>query len=50
MKDVTEKLRPEQFNLKTIPARLEEVGDLWKDFWKNRQRLETLLEQRKIEV
>jgi bifunctional non-homologous end joining protein LigD len=50
MKDVTEKLRPEQFNLKTIPARLEEVGNLWKDFWKNRQRLETLLEQRKIEV
>ena len=49
-KDVTEKLRPEQFNLKTLPARLEEVGDLWKDFWKNRQRLETLLEHSKMEV
>jgi bifunctional non-homologous end joining protein LigD len=33
-------LRPEKFNLKTIPRRLEEKGDLWADFWKSRQRIE----------
>lgn len=38
-------LRPETLNLKTVFARLEEKDDLWKDFWKRRQRIEKALEQ-----
>jgi len=37
-------LRPENLNIKTIFARLKEKGDLWKDFWKKRQRLEAAIE------
>jgi bifunctional non-homologous end joining protein LigD len=37
-------LKPEKWNLETIRARVEKVGDLWSDFWKSRQQLETLLE------
>jgi bifunctional non-homologous end joining protein LigD len=36
-------LKPEKWNLKTIRARVEKVGDLWSNFWKSRQQLETLL-------
>ncbi|MGH9715535.1 MAG: DNA ligase D [Candidatus Acidiferrales bacterium] len=35
-------LRTERWNLKTIRARVEEVGDLWTDFWNNRQQLESV--------
>jgi bifunctional non-homologous end joining protein LigD len=38
-------LRPEQFTIKTMPARLERTGDLWGDFWDSRQRLEPALEK-----
>jgi bifunctional non-homologous end joining protein LigD len=37
-------LRPETLNMKTMPARLKEKGDLWADFWKKRQRLEDAIE------
>ncbi|HYL65355.1 MAG TPA: DNA ligase D [Candidatus Methylomirabilis sp.] len=37
-------LHPETLNMKTLPARLKEKGDLWADFWKKRQRLETAIE------
>jgi bifunctional non-homologous end joining protein LigD len=37
-------LRPANLNIKTIFARLKEKGDLWDDFWKRRQRLETAIE------
>ena len=37
-------LRPENLNIKTIFARLEDKGDLWKDFWKTRQRIEGAIE------
>lgn len=37
-------LRPESLNLKTLPARFKEKGDLWADFWKKRQRLEEAIE------
>jgi bifunctional non-homologous end joining protein LigD len=37
-------LRPEALNIKTIPARIKEKGDLWADFWKRRQRLEPAIE------
>ena len=38
------KLRPETLNIKTVFARLKDKGDLWADFWKNRQRLEQAIE------
>ena len=37
-------LRPANLNIKTIVARIKEKGDLWDDFWKRRQRLETAIE------
>ena len=37
-------LRPETLNMKTMPVRLKEKGDLWADFWKKRQRLEGAIE------
>jgi DNA primase len=37
-------LKPERLNLKSMPARLDKYGDLWADFWKKRQRLETAIE------
>jgi bifunctional non-homologous end joining protein LigD len=37
-------LHPENLNIKTISARLKEKGDLWKDFWKSRQRIEGAIE------
>jgi len=37
-------LRPANLNIKTIFARLKEKGDLWRDFWKKRQRLEEAIE------
>ncbi len=37
-------LRPEMSNIKTVSTRLKEKGDLWADFWKQRQRLERAIE------
>jgi bifunctional non-homologous end joining protein LigD len=39
-KELTSKLRPEDLNIKTIFERLRHSGDLWKNFWNDRQRLE----------
>jgi bifunctional non-homologous end joining protein LigD len=36
-------LKPEKWNLKTAEDRITKVGDLWSDFWKHRQKLESLL-------
>ncbi|MGB7437940.1 MAG: DNA ligase D [Candidatus Acidiferrum sp.] len=33
-------LKPEKLNIKTMPARLKEKGDLWAGFWKKAQRLD----------
>jgi bifunctional non-homologous end joining protein LigD len=38
-------LRPEKLNLKTTPARVEKLGDLWADFLERRQRLEEAVEK-----
>jgi bifunctional non-homologous end joining protein LigD len=38
-------LRPEKFNLRTLARRLQETGDLWANFWKNRQRIEKAFEK-----
>ena len=35
-------LAADRWNLETIRARVEKVGDLWADFWNSRQRLESL--------
>ncbi len=37
-------LRPENLNIRTIFARMREKGDLWKEFWKSRQRIEGAIE------
>jgi bifunctional non-homologous end joining protein LigD len=37
-------LRPETLNIKSLFARLKEKGDLWRDFWNQRQRLEDAIE------
>jgi bifunctional non-homologous end joining protein LigD len=37
-------LRPENLNMATVFPRLKEKGDLWADFWKDRQRLEQAIE------
>ncbi len=44
-RELRSNLRPETLNLKTVFARLEKQGDLWKDFWKSRQRIEKAIEQ-----
>jgi bifunctional non-homologous end joining protein LigD len=38
-------LAPEAFTLETVPAMLQQKGDLWAGFWESRQRLEPLLER-----
>lgn len=35
----TGKLKVQQFNIKNIDKRLDQVGDLWQDFYKNKKRL-----------
>jgi bifunctional non-homologous end joining protein LigD len=35
----------EKFNMKTMPARVQEKGDLWRDFWGKRLRLEDVMER-----
>ena len=35
------KLRPDSWTLKSISKRIEKVGDLWANFWKDRQDMET---------
>jgi DNA primase len=44
MSDLRSDLEPEKWNVKTIRRRVEAVGDLWANFWKSRQKLESLLE------
>jgi DNA primase len=38
-------LKPSQFTIGTIPARLKKTGDLWADFFQNRQSIEPALER-----
>ena len=38
------KLVAEKFNIKTMPERVEEKGDLWADFWKRRLKIEDVME------
>jgi bifunctional non-homologous end joining protein LigD len=43
--ELNRSLRPEKLNLKTTPARVENLGDLWADFWQHRQKLEEAVER-----
>ena len=43
-RELRSSLRPETLNMKTVFARLKEKGDLWSDFWNQRQRLEGAIE------
>ena len=36
-------LDPSQLNIHSLPARLKKHGDLWRDFWKSRQTLDTAI-------
>lgn len=38
--ELNSKLLPEKWNLKSLVRRLEKTGDLWANFWKQRQELE----------
>jgi bifunctional non-homologous end joining protein LigD len=44
-KELTKQLRPEDLNIQTILDRLRRSGDLWKNFWNDRQRLEDAVER-----
>jgi bifunctional non-homologous end joining protein LigD len=41
-------LKPERWNLESIRKRVEEVGDLWADFWNHRQKLESIFDRADI--
>jgi bifunctional non-homologous end joining protein LigD len=47
--DLRGDLKPEKWNIETIRARVDNVGDLWAPFWKSRQQLETLLKHSEIQ-
>ena len=38
-------LSPVRLNIRTMPDRVEKLGDLWADFWNQRQGLEKALEE-----
>jgi DNA primase len=38
--ELRKSLKPEKLNIETMHERLKEKGDLWADFWKQRQGLE----------
>jgi len=45
IKELRAELKPERFNIKTLFPRLKRKGDLWADFWENRQKIEPALEK-----
>jgi bifunctional non-homologous end joining protein LigD len=42
--ELTKSVSPEKWNLKNVPERVHDIGDLWQDFWKKRQTLDRALE------
>jgi len=42
--ELTKKITPDTFTLTNFDERIEDVGDLWKDFWKKRQTLDRALD------
>jgi len=43
-------LKPEKLNLKTVPERLKENGDLWRDFFERRQTLDDAIQRLSGEI
>lgn len=43
--EIVATLDPEEWNLKTMARRIEQVGDLWSDFWARRQEIEPAVER-----
>ena len=41
--ELSAKLVPEQWTIKTVPARIAKLGDLWRDFWTHCHRLEEMV-------
>jgi bifunctional non-homologous end joining protein LigD len=44
-RELRAELKPEKFNMNNMDARIERVGDLWENFWKNRQTIEEAIER-----
>ena len=44
-RELAKGFQPPEFNVETIFQRLKRPGDLWKDFWENRQRLQDFVER-----
>ena len=42
--ELTKNITPDTFTLTNFDERIEDVGDLWKDFWKKRQTLDRALD------
>jgi bifunctional non-homologous end joining protein LigD len=43
--ELTRDLQPEKWNLKSMTQRIRQAGDLWANFWKQRQTFESLLKR-----
>jgi bifunctional non-homologous end joining protein LigD len=44
-RELRQGLRPDRFTIKSMSERLKERGDLWANFWKERQALEPAIEK-----
>jgi bifunctional non-homologous end joining protein LigD len=42
--ELTKPISPEKWNLKNVPERVQDIADLWQDFWKKPQTLDRALE------
>ena len=50
LREVRRGLKPERFTIKTMPARIAKVGDLWAGFWKSCQAIKPTIEKLRVEV
>jgi len=42
LKELTAKMIPGMWTIKSMPSRIEKLGDLWAEFWRTRQNLDVL--------
>jgi bifunctional non-homologous end joining protein LigD len=42
--ELNAKLQADSWTIESLPKRLDRVGDLWADFWKNRQKIEAAVQ------
>ncbi|HEX4073835.1 MAG TPA: DNA ligase D [Candidatus Acidoferrales bacterium] len=45
LRELNAKLRADTWNIKSMPARIKKIGDLWARFWKERQEMEGAVEK-----